>query len=115
MGVATAYAVATTVLMPTYTHVVAKTVGLTATRFFGGLLGVARATAVMCVALVGLRLALVDRGLPPSARLAAVILAGVAVYIPLCLWQVPEVRDEIRRFRRPRRPQPEPSAGLSHQ
>ncbi len=115
VGVATAFAIATTVLMPAYTQVVARTVGLSAARFFRGLLGVVRATVLVCIALVALRLWLVDQDLPASLRLVAVVAAGIALYLPLCMWQVPELRAEVRRLRPSRRGQSAASSRLSHQ
>ena len=70
--------------------------------------GVFQAAIGMCLAVLALRLALVDAGVAVELRLVLCILAGAVVYAALCWWRVPELADEVRVLldRRTRRSAP---------
>ena len=53
----------------------------------------------MGVCVLVARMLLVDAGAPAAVALIVEVLVGVAVYIPCCLWRVPEITAEIRGFR----------------
>jgi O-antigen/teichoic acid export membrane protein len=99
-AVATAFTVAFVALTPLLVHFAARTVGGSLRAYGANLAGVAVATAAMGAVVAPLRLAFVDAGLPPVGVLLASTLAGAAVYVPLCLWLVPDVRTELGRARR---------------
>jgi O-antigen/teichoic acid export membrane protein len=100
LGVATAYAVSSTLIEPFYTLITARALGVSVWPFFRALGGVVQASAVMVVATVGARYLLLETGLGPAARLGIVIVVGIAVYVPLCAWRVPEVVRDLRSLRR---------------
>ena len=54
----------------------------------------------MTVVVLGARELLIDQGVSDAARLALLILLGIAVYVPLCAWRAPEILDELRALRR---------------
>jgi hypothetical protein len=62
----------------------------------------------MCLAVLAVRVALVDAGVAAELRLVACVATGALVYGLLCLWRVPEVTAELRTLldRRSRRPAP---------
>lgn len=100
LGVATAYAVSSTLIEPFYTWLTARALGVPVLPFFRALAGVAQAALVMLVAVVAARHALLGTGLGPAARLGLCILVGVAVYVPLCAWRAPEVLRDLKGLRR---------------
>ncbi len=55
---------------------------------------------------LGVRLALVDAGVPPLLRLLIVAVVGAAVFFALCFWRVPEIRRDIRSVTSRLRPAP---------
>jgi hypothetical protein len=70
--------------------------------FFRSLTGVFQAALGMCAIVLALRLALVDAGLAPAARLVACTVAGAVSYVGLCAWRVPELTAEVRDLLRRR-------------
>ena len=98
VGVAVGYAVANTVLIPFYIAIGERAAGLSLGDFGKAISGVLQATTVMALVVLGLRLALSDH-LSAAPKLAVLVLAGVAVYVPLCRSRAPEVAEEIRRAR----------------
>jgi O-antigen/teichoic acid export membrane protein len=105
IGVATAYAISSTIVEPVYTWMTARSVGLSLWGFARPLAGVAQASVVMFVAVVGARYALTQAGVSAGVRLILLIGIGAAVYIPFCAWRAPDVTEEIRLLRRRRGPQ----------
>ena len=106
VGVATAYAISSTIVEPIYTWMTVRSVGLTLLDFARPLAGVAQASLAMFVVVVGARVALVEAGAGPALRLGLLILLGGLVYAAMCAWRAPAVVDEIRivvRRRRARR------------
>jgi O-antigen/teichoic acid export membrane protein len=102
IGVAVGYAIANTLLIPVYVTLGARAVGLSLWAFCRAISGVVEAATAMALVVLGIRLALVDQ-LSAGPRLVVVIVTGVIVYIPLCIWRAPEVPQEIRRVRASRR------------
>lgn len=102
VGVAAGYAIAKTLLTPSYVARGARTVGLSLLDVGRAIFGVVQAAAAMTLVVLGVRLALLDQ-VSAGPRLVVVILVGVTVYLPLCRWRAPEVVEEIRRVRASRR------------
>jgi O-antigen/teichoic acid export membrane protein len=101
VGVAVGYAIANTVLIPTYVAIGGRTIGVSLRDFAHALGGVVAAGCGMALVVLGLRLfALED--ISEAGRLVVLIIAGIAVYVPLCGWRAPELREEFRRIRGPR-------------
>jgi O-antigen/teichoic acid export membrane protein len=102
VGVATAYAISTTVVEPLFMVVTSRALGISTWSFARGLTGVVEAAAVMAVAVLLLRILLVDVDVAALARLLILVAVGAAIYLPCCAWRVPEIRDEVRALRRHR-------------
>jgi O-antigen/teichoic acid export membrane protein len=96
VGVATAYAISSTIVEPYYTWVTARAVDLTLRDFVASLRGILEATAVMGLAVLAVRLALVNAGVAPSLRLLVSIAVGGLVYLPTCALRSPQMVAEIR-------------------
>jgi O-antigen/teichoic acid export membrane protein len=116
VGVAAAYAITNTLLQPIYTVLTARTVDLTLRDCVASLSGVLQASAAMLATLVAVKLLLLDLDVPAALRLAALVLAGAASYLPVCAWRAPELTLELRGLIRrparadPRRPETDPAA-----
>jgi O-antigen/teichoic acid export membrane protein len=95
VGVAAGYAIANTLLIPYYVASGARAVGVSLGEFGAALAGVVQAAAVMAIALLGLRIALLHQ-LSAGPRLVVLIAAGAAFYVPLCRWRAPEIVQELR-------------------
>jgi len=98
VGVAAGYAVASVFIESYYTWLTARALELPVSRFVRSLSGVAQASLGMFAFVLAVRTALPE-SLGDGARLAILILAGVASYVPLVLWRVPEVLDEVGTLR----------------
>jgi O-antigen/teichoic acid export membrane protein len=96
VGVATSYAVATALVEPIRTWITSRALGVSPWRVVGALAGVAQASAIMAVAVLGARAALVACGLPAGPRLTLLVVVGGVVYLACCLWRAPEVAAEIK-------------------
>jgi O-antigen/teichoic acid export membrane protein len=101
VGVAAAYAIANTLLVPYYVASGARAVGVSLSEFGAALAGVVQAAAVMALAVLGLRIVLLHQ-LSAGPRLVLLIAVGIAIYVPLCSLRAPEVVREIRSARRSR-------------
>jgi O-antigen/teichoic acid export membrane protein len=102
-GVAACYTIAIAIVEPLNAHLTARALGVPTRRFFVSLAGVVQATAVMALVTLTARELLIAQNVPASVRLPAVILLGMVVYLPCCLWRVPEVTRDVRGiFPRPR-------------
>jgi O-antigen/teichoic acid export membrane protein len=97
-GVATAYALASLAILPYNLWLTGRVVSISVLRFLLAFSGVAQAAIVMGLAVWGARELLLEVGVPTGPRLTLCILAGAAVYLPLCAWRAPEVADEFRRL-----------------
>ncbi len=96
IGIAVAYAVSSTLVEPLLTVLTARCIGVSPWVFVRSIAGVAQAAAGMAAVVWLARMAMVDAGVPMGARLLLCIVVGAIVFIPLCAWRVPEVRDEVR-------------------
>jgi O-antigen/teichoic acid export membrane protein len=96
VGVAVAYAISTTLVEPVQTVLAARALGVSSMVFVRSLATVFQAAAGMCVVVLGVRIALVDAGVGPAARLVLCVGAGAIAYAALCAWRVPEVAQEVR-------------------
>jgi O-antigen/teichoic acid export membrane protein len=102
VGVAACYAMSSTLLLPIYTHLTARILGLSAWTFLRDLVGVMQAAAAMAVLMLAARALLLEIGAPIGLRLAVVVAAGTAVFLAGLAWRSPEVLAEIRSIvRRP--------------
>ena len=101
VGVAVASAIASTLLAPYYLSLPLRATGVRPLRFLGAIAGVVQATAVMAVSLFALRSLALD-SLSPALRLAILVAAGLAIYLPLVAWREPDAWEEVRRLRRRR-------------
>ncbi len=100
VGVATAYAISSTILEPLLAAVTARIVGvgfLYIPRAIGG----SRFASVTMMSVVALaRLGFVSAGVGPGLRLALCIIIGVVVYTLACLVFAPAVVADVRSLRR---------------
>ena len=108
VGVAACYAVSNVVLQPLYMYLTARTVAVTLLSSIRNVAGVAQASVLMASVVLSTRLALDDAGLPPSVRLAILVVVGAAAYILGCAWRAPDVVADLKTFRRGRRSGQEP-------
>jgi O-antigen/teichoic acid export membrane protein len=103
VGVATAYAIASTVVEPFNAWLTARALGIPVWRFARGLVPVVEASLVMALAVLGVRALLVAGDLPAALRLVIAIAVGAGVYGACLAWRSPatvaEVRDIWRRGR----------------
>jgi O-antigen/teichoic acid export membrane protein len=100
VGVAAAFAIATSLIQPLYTWVTARAVNLPLSAVARNLSGVVQTSLIMLAAVIGARLLLLDLGVSRPARLTIVIAIGAAVYAGTCVWRAPEVFGEIRALGR---------------
>jgi polysaccharide transporter, PST family len=113
LGVATSYLVATLVIEPLRTYLTTRALGIPFWRFVGALGGVAQATALMAVAVLGARMALVAADVPTIARLVLLVLLGAAVYGAAFFWRAPDIAREVTGAFRRRRATPAPRPDLA--
>jgi O-antigen/teichoic acid export membrane protein len=97
VGVATGYAISSTLVEPYYTWLTARSVGMPLRRFLASLSGIATASVGMVAVVLPVRLLLVHAGIGAPVRLTLVVLLGVAVFAPLCMWREAAVAQEVRR------------------
>jgi O-antigen/teichoic acid export membrane protein len=102
LGVAAAYAISTAVVEPVYTVLTARALGVSPVRFLAALRGVVEAAVIMAVAVLAMRLALLDAGFGAGLRLPICIAVGLIVYLPICLWRTPQITTEVAALRRQR-------------
>jgi O-antigen/teichoic acid export membrane protein len=100
IGVATGYAISTTVLEPVYAWLTARALGISTWRFFAAFSGVTQATVLMVAGVLATRALLFEFDAPPGARVALLVVVGALVYLPCAVWRAPEVRSEIGALRR---------------
>lgn len=103
VGVAAGYAVSSTIIEPYYTWLTTRALGISLLDLGRALRGVVEACIVMGAAVLAVRAGLADAGVAVPARLGLEILAGVAVFVPVCRRREPlievEIRDVIARRR----------------
>jgi O-antigen/teichoic acid export membrane protein len=96
VGVAAAYAVATTLIQPAFTWLTVRAVGMPLLTYLRSFAGIVQASIAMFVAVLAARTLLVHEGASPAVRLIVSCLVGVAVFVPLCLWREPQLLAELR-------------------
>jgi PST family polysaccharide transporter len=111
VGVASSFAVASTVTHLAYMALTARAVGTTFTAYLSAVGGVLQAS-VLAAALAGaVRALLAGAGVPVGARLAAAALVGLAAFAAACAWRAPAVGRELAQLRRrARAAEPAPQA-----
>jgi hypothetical protein len=97
VGVATAFALVSIPTRAYFVRLTGKAIGVSFGRFLASLSGVGEASLALVAATLAARMLLLETAAPAWLRLLVVIAIGVAVYVPVCLWRVPEVRAELRR------------------
>jgi O-antigen/teichoic acid export membrane protein len=102
VGVAVGYAISTTLVEPFQSILAARCLGVSPMVVVRALSGVFQATIAMCGLVLALRLGLVDSGMDQTLRLLVCSLFGALVFVPLCLWRVPELAGDLRGLRRAR-------------
>jgi O-antigen/teichoic acid export membrane protein len=108
-GVATAYAISSTMLGLLYTRLTANAVGTSLRAVAASLAGVTQAALALAGATLATRLFLVHEGVPPWIRLLALVGVGAVVFVSVCFWRDPELILEVRGVLR-RRAAPETGA-----
>ena len=100
LGVATAYAISSTIVEPCYAALTARSVESSLWEYLRSLVGVVQAGLLMVAAVLAARWALLELDAPALVRLVALIGVGMAVYVPCLMWREPEVVAEARDLRR---------------
>jgi O-antigen/teichoic acid export membrane protein len=104
LGVATAYAITTTLVEPIYTVMTARAVGTTLWAVLRSVRGVFECGVAMMLAVLAVRVSLLAAGVPALPRLLACALVGAVVYGLLYPWRVPEGWADVRSVLGPRLP-----------
>jgi polysaccharide transporter, PST family len=99
LGVASAYAVSSTIVEPLYAWLTARALNVTPWILLRGLSGVLQASLVMATTVFVVRFALVHADVSTGRRLLIAIVVGAIVYLPILAWRAPEIRQELSRFR----------------
>lgn len=110
VGVAAAYAAVTAPLTFVFIWLTTRTLELPVARLVEALGGVFQAAAVMGIVVWLTREGLVASDMTAGYRLPLLIVVGGAVYLPLCLWRAPGVREEASRAVLRRRVRPATAA-----
>ena len=100
LGVATAYAITTTLLTPIYIYLAAQSLSCSLITYARSLVGIIQAAVGMFVLVLGLRQALLQADVPPALRLSSAVLIGAASFLVLCRWRAPEILDDVRSMGR---------------
>jgi O-antigen/teichoic acid export membrane protein len=111
VGVATGYAISSTIVEPLFGWLTARALGVSLLDFVRSFAGVAQASALMLGALVGARVALLHEGFGPLPRLLLLTAFGVLVFAAASAWRVPELVAEARSALHRRAPLPQAAAG----
>jgi O-antigen/teichoic acid export membrane protein len=109
VGVAAGVGVATALVEPLRAFATTRALGIPLWRFVRPLWSIAQATALMALAVLPAREALISAQVPVAIRLAVLIVLGGGAYLAGCLWRAPEVTFEIRNSLRRRRGKPAPA------
>ena len=103
VGIAAGYAISSTLIEPYYAWLTARVLHVPVLTFARAFTGIVQATLGMAAVVLSTDLWLLPDGLGAGARLAILVLVGVASYLALVLWRAPELRAEVRGLRRTRR------------
>ena len=107
VGVAVGYLISSLVVEPLFTWVTARALGVSPLVIVRGLMGVLQASALMLLAVVAVRMALLQTDVGQALRLALEVSVGIAVYVPCWMWRAGDAFAELKTFRRrTRRPAP---------
>ncbi len=98
LGVAVAYAIATTFLTPAFMWITARELGVSFSALFGSVAGVATATIGMVITLFAARSMSWFASEPPSVGLATLVIAGAIVYLLLLKFWCPQAVEDIQEF-----------------
>jgi O-antigen/teichoic acid export membrane protein len=105
VGVATAYAISSTVIEPYYTWLTTRALGISLLQLGKALRGVVESCIVMAAAVLAARAGLMHTDVSTFLRFMLEIAVGIAVYLPVCHWREPiveaEIRDVVARRRGP--------------
>ena len=99
VGVAAAFALAGTVLAPIAVILTGRTAYVSFREYAANLSGVVQAAIVMAAVVFVAKLGLLSVHVPPLGRLLLLVPLGVAVYVPLAVWRLPDVVAELRQLR----------------
>jgi O-antigen/teichoic acid export membrane protein len=97
-AVAAAFTASFLVMTPVLVTLAARSLGVPTRQYVRNLRGAAIATMAMALVTLAIRQLLVHLDVAPIAVLAAVVAVGASVYVPLCLWLVPDLRAELDRM-----------------
>jgi len=111
VGVATGYAISSTIVEPVYGLLTARALGVSLLDFVRNLAGVAQASVLMLAVLVGARGVLIHEDVGAVARLVGLTALGAAVLAVALAWRVPELVAEARGLLQRRAPVPQAVAG----
>jgi O-antigen/teichoic acid export membrane protein len=100
VGVATSYALSSSVVEPYYTWLTCRVAGISFWSFLGSLGGVAQATLAMTLALVLGKMLLTST--ESAITLLALIGLGAAVFLTSLAWRAPQLRTDLRTLWRHR-------------
>src|SRR5207244_12114792 len=104
-GVAVAYLISSLFVEPLLGWVTTRALGVSRYVLVSGVSGVFQAAVLMFAAVLAARLGLLALGAGATVRLVAVVLVGIAVYVPCWFWRAGDAAQELRTFRRRPRPQ----------
>jgi PST family polysaccharide transporter len=100
IGVAAGYLAANLLVVPLYTLMTSRALGLPFLALPRAVAGVAEAALGMLACMLAVRLLLAGSELSDAARLALLVLAGAVSFLPLCAWRAPTVPAELRSLLR---------------
>ena len=106
MGVAASLVVASAVNEPAKMCIVSRILEVPLNRVLGAFGGVALAVVAMVVAVLTVRMGLLEIGVPTVPRLLVSISVGAATYLAACTRYAPDVTEEIRHLVQGRRVAP---------
>ena len=98
VGVAASYACVAIPIAVVFAGVAARALDVPLIRLWSAVRGAFESTLLMAAALFVVRAGLA--GQAASVRLAVLVFAGAAVYVPVCAWRVPLIRAELGRLHR---------------
>jgi O-antigen/teichoic acid export membrane protein len=96
VGVATAYAISSTIVEPYYMWLTVRTLGVSMREVGASLRGVAEASALMGVVVLAAAAGVRGTSLSPSLRLVILVAVGAAAYAAACRWRAPVVVEQVR-------------------
>ena len=100
VGVAVGYLISSLVVEPLFTWVTARALGVSPLVIVRGIMGVLQASALMLLAVVAARFALLQTDVGQGLRLALEVTVGIAVYVPCWMWRAGDAFAELKTFRR---------------